>query len=188
MIAALFVSRNGPYWERPGIDAWDQERDARSYRGPWSVIAHPPCKRWCKLAHEVAARYPSMPIGVDGGCFASALQSVRTWGGVLEHPAYTLAWPEYHLVRPQSGSWQQISSVEWVTQVSQVAYGHRARKRTWLYYVSTHCPPGLDWTEPMWSHVASGRYAGKGHSMAPRERERTPAAFAKMLTELAQKA
>lgn len=31
-VAALFVSPKGPYWDRPDVDAWDEERDARGYR------------------------------------------------------------------------------------------------------------------------------------------------------------
>ena len=27
-VAALFVEKNGTYWDLPGVDAWDQERDA----------------------------------------------------------------------------------------------------------------------------------------------------------------
>lgn len=34
MIAALFVQRDGCYWDLPGIDPWDEERDARLYDGP----------------------------------------------------------------------------------------------------------------------------------------------------------
>ena len=39
MIAALFVERGGVYWNQPGVDPWDEERDARLYAGPWPVIA-----------------------------------------------------------------------------------------------------------------------------------------------------
>lgn len=46
MIAALFVIKNGPYSEKEDIDVWDIERDARKYKGPHRVIAHPPCERW----------------------------------------------------------------------------------------------------------------------------------------------
>ena len=27
MIAALFIERGGPYWDLPGVDPWDKERD-----------------------------------------------------------------------------------------------------------------------------------------------------------------
>lgn len=80
MIAALFVQTNGVYFGDPEIDPWDEERDARLYAGPYPVVAHPPCSRWCRLAGLVEARW-GHKRGDDGGCFAAALASVRKWGG-----------------------------------------------------------------------------------------------------------
>lgn len=58
------------------------------------------------------------------------------YGGVLEHPAYSYAWVRYDLPRPQKGGgWSRTLLDEgWVCEVSQAAYGHPARKLTWLYY------------------------------------------------------
>jgi hypothetical protein len=44
MIAALYVEKNGCYFNLPGVDPWDVKRDARLYDGPYPVIAHPPCQ------------------------------------------------------------------------------------------------------------------------------------------------
>ena len=49
MIAALYVAKNGSYIDLPGVDPWPEDRDARLYRGPHPVVAHPPCQRWGKL-------------------------------------------------------------------------------------------------------------------------------------------
>ena len=53
-IAALYVQTDGAYYGIDGVDPWDEERDARKYDGPWSVLAHPPCaiggqswRHWC---------------------------------------------------------------------------------------------------------------------------------------------
>ena len=43
MIAALFVQKNGAYFDLPDVDPWDEERDARLYSGPHPVVAHPQC-------------------------------------------------------------------------------------------------------------------------------------------------
>ena len=134
-VAALFVSSPGPYIGLPDVDAWDVSRDARRYAGPWPVVAHPPCARWCLLAGLVEARY-GIRRGDDGGCFAAALAAVRTWGGVLEHPAYTEAFHAYGLPAPASaGGWQRVICGGWVAHVEQGHYGHQARKATWAVRV-----------------------------------------------------
>lgn len=91
-VAALFVDKRGPYWNRPDVDAWDIERDARNYNGPHPVVAHPPCQLWVNLAAVNWKRYRRQllawyPGGSDDGCFASALAIVGRTGGVIEHPA-----------------------------------------------------------------------------------------------------
>lgn len=153
MIAALFVAKNGVYFGLEGVDPWDEDRDARLYPGPHPVVAHPPCSTWCQLAKVNEKRY-GHKVGDDGGCFASALKSVQTWGGVLEHPAYSHAWKAFGLLAPhRSGFWLRDHNTKaeagqsWVCQVSQSTYGHRARKRTWLYFVGDHRPPEMNWTE-----------------------------------------
>lgn len=163
-VAALFVQAEGCYSDLPNVDPWPESRDARKYDGPWPVVAHPPCQRWCSLAYLVRARY-GYQIGDDGGCFESALASVRRWGGVLEHPAYSIAWKHFGLVRPRRGGWLRAGENEWVAQVSQVAYGHRARKRTWLLCVSRERPADLDWSEPPATAQISGC---KNKSNSPR--------------------
>ena len=106
MIAALYVETNGIYYGLPDVDPWDEQRDARLYEGPWPVVAHPPCARWCALAPMVQAVY-GYKIGHDGGTFEAALESVRRFGGVLEHPAHTRAWGRFGLPRPSLGGWSQ---------------------------------------------------------------------------------
>ena len=83
MIAALFVLANGPYSEVPDVDLWDVERDARLYRGPYPVVAHPPCERWGRYWGGGPSVRVKRKLGDDNGCFVSALISVRRYGGVL---------------------------------------------------------------------------------------------------------
>src|SRR5512144_3121993 len=96
-VAALYIDPRGPYPKMADVDCWDESRDARLYDGPWPVVAHPPCQRWTNFAALNFKRYGgehNRP-GNDGGCFRSALASVRAWGGVLEHPAFSNAWPAH---------------------------------------------------------------------------------------------
>lgn len=39
MVAALYVAKDGAYFGVPGVDPWDEVRDARRYAGPWLVRA-----------------------------------------------------------------------------------------------------------------------------------------------------
>lgn len=190
MIAALFVQTSGAYFGIEGVDPWDIHRDARKYAGPYPVVAHPPCSRWCQLAHINQKRYGHR-VGDDGGCFEKALKAVREYGGVLEHPAFTHAWREFGLPRVQSGCWTQSLLGCWVTQVSQGAYGHRARKLTWLYYVGNNPPPALDWSSP--APTAQVSFCkNHGNSPLPRlskkEASRTPPAFRDLLISIARSA
>ena len=140
MIAALYVQTNGSYYELDGVDPWDEQRDARLYPGPYPVVAHPPCSRWCRLAGLVEARW-GHKRGEDGGCFKAALEAVRTYGGVLEHPAYSDAWKAFDLPTPsRSGGWQRGMCGGWSCHVEQGRYGHPAKKATWLYAFNTELP------------------------------------------------
>lgn len=188
LIAALYVERGGFYWDRDDVDPWDEERDARNYTGPHPVVAHPPCSRWCQLAHINQKRYGHR-VGEDGGCFSAALMAVRTWGGVLEHPAFSYAWPAYGLPAPRRGGWiKTLGDPGWVTEVSQVAYGHPARKRTWLYAI-TGSPPPLDWSEPEPTAQVSW-CANHGDSPLPRVGKKkaaaTPPQFGELLLSIAK--
>lgn len=141
-IAALFVETGGCYFGIPGVDPWDEIRDARSYAGPWPVIAHPPCKRWGKYWHGSPAKPHQYKMGADCGCFASALTAVRNYGGVLEHPAYSHAWRYFGLATPSiHGGWVKADDFGgWTCHVEQGHYGHMARKPTWLYACRTPLP------------------------------------------------
>src|SRR5690606_30161529 len=148
-IAALYVERSGAYWNLPDVDPWDEARDARKYAGPWPVVAHPPCQRWGNFwfggTHKGSRRYA---LGDDGGCFAAALAAVRKWGGVIEHPHKSRAWAHFGLnPPPREGGWVVADfHGGWTCCVDQGAYGHRARKTTWLYACGVDLP-ALTWGE-----------------------------------------
>ena len=189
MIAALFVQDGGSYYGIEGVDPWPEARDARRYAGPWPVIAHPPCQLWGAMAAVNFARWGgehNRP-GNDGGCFASALVSVERWGGVLEHPKMTRAWAAYGLDKPSRGVWTR-SRKGWVCEVWQSAYGHRANKATWLYFVGQEKPFDLDWSRPVGTHQI-GYYDQRGKArnkptISRAEANATPVAFRDVLLRI----
>lgn len=210
IVAALFVESGGAYAHLPDVETWteastqrsllgaDVQADARRYAGPHPVVAHPPCSTWCQLAKVNEVRYGHR-VGDDSGCFQSALASVQRWGGVLEHPAYSHAWPCFTLTRPIRGSWNRClfggndGRRSWVTEVSQSAYGHRARKRTWLYYVGHVPPPALDWRDLPGDAWCGWNMPDKARAKLPKptlskaEAKASPPAFRDLLLDLARR-
>ena len=142
VIAALYVETDGAYFGISGIDPWDEARDARLYRGPHRVVAHPPCQRWGRYWHGAPNKPNQFRLGEDGGCFASALTSVRNYGGVIEHPADSKAWTFFGLTTPpKRGGWVMADAFGGYTcHVEQGHYGHMSRKATWLYAAGTYLP------------------------------------------------
>lgn len=189
MIAALYIDPRGPYANRPDVDAWGVTRDARKYAGPWPVVCHPPCQLWVNFAALNYKRYGGEhnKPGNDNGCFASALASVRKYGGVLEHPASSNAWPAHDLLRPEfhAGWHYDPFHGEWTCEVWQSAYGHKARKRTWLLYVGMAPPPELNWTRTPGTHQV-GWFDRVKPTLSKAEASKTPPAFADLLISLAR--
>ena len=208
MIAALYIDKNSPYLNlscsaRGGewlqIDCWDLTRDARKYSGPHPVVAHPPCGPWSKQR----ANYR----GLEHDCAPRAVEQVRRWGGVLEHPAGSLLWNEALTDGVSRARWT-LPPAEggndpyggYTIAVDQVEWGHVARKRTWLYLVGVprealEAPP-LPGREP--THWVSGgrtKSSRKGSPVPPgikvcsaQQRRRTPPLFAEYLVRLAEAA
>jgi hypothetical protein len=186
-VAALFVDPRGPYPGMEGVDCWDEQRDARLYAGPCPVVAHPPCQLWGNLAALNFKRYGGERLrpGNDGGCFLMALLTVVGYGGVLEHPAGSKAWQAHGLPKPVGDGWQRGHD-GYVCEVWQSAYGHRARKRTWLFY-SGRYPAELDWSRTPGTHQC-GWFDRKKPTLGKREASATPAPFAEALVSLARSA
>lgn len=216
MIAALYVQNSGSYYGDTAIDPWDETRDARKYDGPWPVVAHPPCQRWGKMwfGSPLAVKKTGVRKvkGDDDGCFEAALASVRKWGGVLEHPWQSHAWPHFGLnVPPREGGWVNAdfggwSPVGhrggWTCCIEQGRYGHYARKPTLLlvYGLEFRDLPELDWgkSEPRYDTTVVARMGikrakrlgevgarGGGTDSAPRIG--TPKPFRDLLIGIAEK-
>jgi hypothetical protein len=188
-VAALYVDRLGPYPKMPGVDCWTEERDARLYDGPWPVVAHPPCGPWGRLRH--------MYCGTEHDCAPRAVEQVRKFGGVLEHPLGSLLVDHCGLPRPGElpDAFGGIS-----IEVSQCEWGHPARKMTILYVVGSRAfePPPLPGREPThWISGGRGRVGKKAKTTpvppgikvcSAQQRRRTPPLFAEMLVRLARSA
>lgn len=202
-IAALFVETDGCYFGLDGVEPWDRARDAMKYAGPWPVVAHPECTEWGRFARShpiLGSNY--RPGGEDGGMFAHALDSVRRFGGVLEHPADSRAFKHFGLPIPHRGGGWSMPDVHGgrACYVEQAHYGHFARKGTWLYAVGCDLPE-LIWTpaEQRLPAYAVERYgyekarrigvmAAVGGKNKTLIRRATPPAFRDLLLSIARSA
>lgn len=203
-VAALYVETGGAYYGLDGVDPWDVQRDARRYEGLHPVVAHPPCERWGRYWSGGPSARVRRELGDDGGCFTAALNAVRTWGGVLEHPEASHAWRAHGLLTPpKSGGWLQADRQGgWTCCVEQGHYGHRARKATWLYVCRVPLArlPWLRWGPAQGERLDEGfhsqaeREAARAAGARPRKRLSkaenlaTPPAFRDLLIDLARSA
>jgi hypothetical protein len=190
-VAALYIDPRGPYPTIPGVDCWDVRRDARSYDGPLPVVAHPPCGPWGSLNH--------LSHGAERDCGPRAVEQVRQFGGVLEHPARSRLWQ--HCGLPLVGGDEVDDWGGYALEVEQVAWGHVARKRTWLYIVGAPIDDVVatvrtggtptHWVSGGRNQMRKNGRAGGGvvpHGIkvcSAQQRRRTPPAFAQWLVELA---
>jgi hypothetical protein len=177
-VAALFVHENSVYDEIRGVSAYPKSVGAESYRGPWPVVAHPPCRLFCKLR-----RFSTAPES-EKHLAAFAVWSVRRWGGVLEHPYGSKLFDSHGLPgRGERDAWGGFR-----VELLQQWFGSPMKKSTWLYVV------GVDPREvvvplrlgvPL--AVCGRRWSGARVTLSARRRSETPAAFAEWLVSLASR-
>lgn len=183
MVAVLFARSDSIYKTMPGLDVYDMERDARTYKGGAPVVAHPPCRAWGRLRGLARPRPDEKTLALF------AVDQVRKNGGVLEHPESSSLWDECGLPRPDSCSIAIDQFGGWTLAVAQSWFGHKARKNTWLYIVgikprSIPAFP-LFLGEAEYVVTSGSRTKPWKKEITKAEREHTPAQFAKWLVDLA---
>ncbi len=184
-ISVLFCRNDSIYKTLPDVDVWDADRDALRWPGGTPVVAHPPCRAWGKL-YKFAHPDPG-----EKDLAVWSVEQVRRWGGVLEHPAGSKLWPHMELPHPR----RKDKFYGWTLPITQLWWGHRAGKATWLYIVGClprNIPPiPLRLDEP--THVISTSHGMRKGMQRYRkhcskaEREHTPIELARWLVELARR-
>ena len=185
-VAALYVDARGVYPKMGGVVCWTSDLDARLYDGPHPVVAHPPCGPWGNLRRQYQ--------GNEHDCGPRAVEQVRKFGGVLEHPARSELWRHCYLPKPGARDAHGFT-----VQIDQCDWGHVARKPTWLYMVGAQLSSVLDAIDEregsgVPTHWCSGGRNNKtGGSVPPgikvcsaQQRNRTPRILAEWLVSLAR--
>lgn len=182
MISALFVREDSIY-KHLNVDSWDIERNALRWPGGNACICHPPCRAWGKLRHFANPKKGEKELAIF------SIEMIRKWGGVLEHPQGSNLWSYMDL--PAPGQYDVYGG--FTICLDQFWFGHKARKRTYLYV------NGCDkWSipahplrfEPVQHCVSTSKNTGRKNQTKLREiskadRERTPEDFAIFLIKIA---
>ncbi|CAM2142569.1 conserved protein of unknown function [Pararobbsia alpina] len=185
-VAVLFARMDSVYKTFSNCDVWDIDRDARNWPGGTPLVAHPPCRAWGRLSHMAKPREDEPALGLF------AVDQIRTFGGVLEHPAHSRLWNAKHM--PMPGARDEFGG--WTLPIHQYWFGHRAQKATWLYIVG--CEPADTPLMPIVLGKAEyvvgtsgrrkdGTRSGRQKEITKSEREHTPIELAKWLVDLASR-
>jgi hypothetical protein len=179
-LASVLFARQDSIYKQLAADVWDIDRDARYYNGPLPVVAHPPCRAWASLRHCAKPRPDEKVLALF------AVDVVRRFGGVLEHPHRSTLWQAVPL--PLFGF---DSFGGWTLTVDQHWFGHRAQKRTKLYIVGV-APSDVPDIPLMLGDATHtvGLWSGRNRStcrpsIGKSEYEATPPEFARWLLDLA---
>lgn len=125
-IAALFVSPRSVYTKLPAVECYTVRNPVANFAGGKPVVAHPPCRCWSKLRHQVTLDADSTgrerQLGID------AVSTVMREGGVLEQPAGSLLWDACQLSRPG----RVDDPFCYTIYVEQSWFGFPTPKPTWL--------------------------------------------------------
>lgn len=175
-VTALYVDAKGPYPELVA-DWWDETRNAKLYAGNRPVVAHPPCGPWSRLKFLCTKQDPA--------CGPRAVEQVRAYGGVLEHPSNSGLFA--HCGMPRPGELRDGYG-GWTIRVEQVSWGHPCAKPTWLYLVgveSAAVASGLR-TGGVATHRITNGPRGRQLPRVPATKTHlSPPLFAEWLVELA---
>jgi len=178
-IAVLFARHDSVYKTLPGCDVWDKERNALNWPGGCPGIFHPPCRAWGRL------RTFANPEPGEKELAVWAVEQVRKFGGVLEHPAQSTLWE--HCKLPFCPYIDEFGG--WTLQAPQWWWGHKAEKNSWFYIVGihpVHLPPiPMKLGEP--EFVVQSRKRSDYRPHIPKaDRERTPEQLAHWLCQVAR--
>lgn len=111
-VAVLYADVRGPYPGMADVETWPLW--AQHYRGPWPVVAHPPCGPWGKLKWRCFRQ--------DASLGPLAIAQAHLWGGVVEQPLGSTLFRDHG--RPAAR----------IEKVRQGDFGHPCQKWTLLYW------------------------------------------------------
>ena len=180
-IAVLFCEKKSIYKKLSGIDCYDIDRNALTFKRHIPVIAHPPCRLFSKLRHFCKADKKEKQLAFF------SVKVVRKNGGILEHPAGSSLWKEARLPLPNESP-DKFGG--YTIKIDQFLFGHKARKSTLLYIcgIKKLDIPAMSFKlgYPDYVVSTSSKRSNK-KELSKKLRQATPIAFAKWLLKIARK-
>lgn len=183
-VPVLFCESDSIYKDLKGrnrvqlCDVYDKDRNALNYDGRAAAIYHPPCRLWSRLKGLSTADESEKYLALW------SVRMVQMTGGILEHPADSALWRTCNL--PTPGSIDQYGGFTIV--IDQFHFGHKARKRTWLYIVGIKPNDLALRYKPIpgapkyW--LGHNKRPGRKPPMPQKEHSATPLRFAKYLVKI----
>lgn len=141
------------------------------------AIYHPPCQLWSRMRAFSTRDESEKYFGLW------AVNKVRSYGGLLEHPGSSTLFTIMNLPKPG-----QSDEFGYTVEIDQFNYGHKARKRTWLYI----CGVPYDRIERLLSkkipakckYVCSTSKNNGKPELSQNERNKTPKQMAKVFVKI----
>ena len=128
IVAVLFARSDSIYYQIPGCDVYDIERDALTFAGGLPIIGHPPCRTWGALAHLATRARPG-----EKELAPWTIEVARREGGIVEHPNSSRLWKHCNCPPPDGKTRDFYGGI--CIRINQVEWGHKALKPTILYGV-----------------------------------------------------
>lgn len=121
-ISVLCAHDKSNYYQIPGLDIYNAERDAYNFTGLNPVICHPPCAQWSQM--RAFSNQDERLKNLANFCFRSLVNN----GGIFEHPSGSMVWKQFN--------WPTGTKI---ISVNQSWFGFPAQKKTILAFY--RCSP-----------------------------------------------
>jgi hypothetical protein len=177
-VTVLYTMPKSVYLGMPGVDCWDEVRDARKWPGGTPVVAHPPCRLWSSLRFFSHAPIAEKMLGWH------AVRMVDRFGGVLEQPAFSGLWRNQGLPCPG-----RAEPLNYTVVIRHVWFGGLVDKPTWFWVrgVPMNELPPIPFRLGEGTHVVTSSHGCKRRPALSRSaRQSTPVEMAEWLVAVAR--
>lgn len=125
VVPVLFVHQKSNYKKDNDFDCYDEKRNALNFKSKIPAIYHPPCRKFSRLRGLSCAPDSEKELAYW------AIDNVRKYGGIVEHPHDSKLWKDKNVIKP--GTYDEFGG--FTICIDQSWFGYYTEKRTLLYIV-----------------------------------------------------